>query len=95
MYYNNSNRNLSNAYEETLKEQQILEQQLMLEEMGDDTINAYQTIYDGLVVIRDDMTAYYNELKQDYNRDSGEEMVKVSRNTLGFVKDFFNNLFSK
>lgn len=94
MYYNNRNRNLTQAYEETVKEQSLLKEQLLLEEMGTDTIKGFEKISNDLAKVQSDVEAYYKELKARYDFNSNEEMVKMPKSTVSFVKSFFNRIFN-
>lgn len=91
-YYNNSNRNYANAYEETLKEQKGLQDRLLCEEMGRETKDNFMKVANVLTKLKSDMEQYYDELRSKYDFDEVDQIVKLPKKRLDFIKDLYDRL---
>ena len=91
-YFNNSNRNLTEAYQETLKEQESLNDRLLCEEMGRETTDNLRTISNTLIRLKTDIEKYYDEIRATYDFDEEDEMIKVPKKSLSFVKNLYDKL---
>lgn len=58
MYYNNQNRNLTEAYEKTVKEQTIIDLRILREEAGSSTNNLLTQMSNSLVKLKTKVRTY-------------------------------------
>lgn len=71
MYFNNRNRNLTEAYKETVKEQKVIDFKILREEMGHTTKRVLEDVSSKLTKLLVKLDQHEDDIKgENYNDDN-------------------------